>query len=324
MEKTYIPDEDVELEDGMYEHFRIGVDAGQAPVRVDKFMAMHLEDTSRHRIQMSIKEGYVKVNDKTAKANLVVRPGDVIKFVMPYRRRGMEILPEDIPLNIAYEDDDVLVVNKPAGMVVHPGHGNFSGTLINAIAFYLGLSQDADAEDERMGVLVHRIDKDTSGLLVIAKNPDSQLHLAGQFFEHSIERRYIAIVWGNIKEDEGTIDRRIARDPNDRLRFKVTDDPEQGKHAVTHYKVLERFGFVTLVECKLETGRTHQIRVHMAHIGHPLLGDFLYNPENKQLNRQALHCRKIAFIHPITGEKVEINAPLPKEWDDILNVVEMP
>ncbi|MBR1435815.1 MAG: RluA family pseudouridine synthase, partial [Bacteroidales bacterium] len=183
-------------EQGMFEHFRMNVDPGQEPLRVDKYMSNHLESTSRHRVQMAIKSGYVKVNDKPAKANLIVRPGDVIRFMMPYERRGFEIRPENIPLDIIYEDDDFLIVNKPAGMVVHPGHGHFTGTLVNALAFHLGISQDADAKDERMGVLVHRIDMDTSGLLVVAKNDASQLNLAHQFFVHSIERKYVAIVWG--------------------------------------------------------------------------------------------------------------------------------
>ena len=219
-EKELFKDQEDSIEDeeqGMFEHFRLNVDAGQNPMRLDKYMACHLEDTSRHRVQCAIKEGYVFVNDKIAKANLIVRPNDVIRFMMPYRRRGLEIKPEDIPLNIVYEDDDLLVVNKPAGMVVHPGHGHYEGTLINALSFHLGISQDADAEDERMGILVHRIDKDTSGLLVVAKNEQSQLDLAKQFFEHSIERRYVAVVWGDIKDDEGTIDGNIGRDPNDRL-----------------------------------------------------------------------------------------------------------
>ena len=249
--------EDEEQE--MFEHFRFELDKGQAPMRVDKYLSTHMENTSRHRIQLAIKEEYVRVNGKVAKANCIVRPADVVTFVMPYQRRGLEILPEDIPLDIVYEDDDLLVVNKPAGLVVHPGHGHFSGTLVNALAHHLGISQGPDADDERMGVLVHRIDKDTSGLLVVAKNDESQLDLARQFFVHSIERRYVAIVWGNLKEDEGTITGNIGRDPSDRMRFKVFPDGDHGKHAVTHYRVLERFGYVTVVECRLETGRTHQI-----------------------------------------------------------------
>ena len=201
-DETLLPQED---EQEMFEHFRLVADKGQAPLRVDKFITTHQEDTSRNRVQQAIKLGYVLVNDKPAKANTIIRPCDVIKFVMPYQRRGVEILPENIPLNIAYEDEDVLVINKPAGMVVHPGHGNYTGTLVNALAYYLGISQGPDGEDERLGVLVHRIDKDTSGLLVVAKNPQAQAHLADQFFVHSIDRVYTAVVWGNIAEDEGTI-----------------------------------------------------------------------------------------------------------------------
>ena len=229
----------------MFEHYRFDISPGQEPMRVDKYLSTHMEYTSRHRIQLAIKAEYIRVNDKIVKANYIIRPGDVIKFVMPYQRRGLEILPEDIPLNIVHEDDDVLVLNKEPGMVVHPGPGHFSGTLVNALAHHLGISQDADAKDERMGVLVHRIDKDTSGLLVVAKNDEAQLDLAKQFFVHSIERRYVAIVWGNLKEDEGTIIGNIGRDPNDRMRFKVFPDGDYGKHAVTHYRVLERFGYVS-------------------------------------------------------------------------------
>ncbi len=315
-------------EQGMFEHFRLNVDPGQAPVRVDKFMAGHLTDTSRHRVQLAIKSGYVRVNGKTAKANLIVRPQDVIQFVMPYQRHNVEILPEDIPLDIVYEDDDLLIVNKPAGMVVHPGHGHFDGTLVNALAWHLGLGPSADSE--RMGVLVHRIDMDTSGLLVVAKNDESQMALARQFFVHSIERKYVAVVWGDIKEDEGTVDANIGRDPSDRLRFKVCPE-DQGKHAVTHYRVLERFGFVTVVECRLETGRTHQIRVHMSHIGHPLFGDARYGgTEIRQgtiyakyrqfikncleiCPRQALHAKTLGFVHPRTGELIRFDSDLPAD-----------
>ena len=324
-------------EQGMFEHFRLGVDPGQEPVRVDKFMVQHLENTSRHRIQSAIKSGYVFVNEKLAKANLVVRPGDVIKFMMPYERHGFEILPEDIPLNIVYEDDDLLIVNKPAGMVVHPGHGHFTGTLINALAHHLGLKQGPDAADDRMGVLVHRIDMDTAGLLVVAKNDEAQLDLAGQFFVHSIERRYQAIVWGNVKEDEGTIEGNIGRDPNDRLRFKVYPEGDKGKTAITHYRVLERFGFVTLVECRLETGRTHQIRVHMNYIGHPLFNDARYGGSEirqgtiyskyKQFirncfelcPRQALHAKTLGFKHPRTGKWVSFDSPLPADMTALLD-----
>ena len=326
----------IEGEEEMYEHFRLIADKGQEPLRIDKFIASHQERTSRHRVQLAIKAGFVRVGDKTVKANYIVRPEDVITFVMPYERRGVEILPENIPLDIVYEDEDVMVINKPAGMVVHPGHGNYSGTLVNALAGYLGLSQGPDAEDERMGVLVHRIDKDTSGLLVVAKNPQSQAHLADQFFEHSIDRVYTAVVWGNLAEDEGTVEGTIGRDPNDRLRFRVYDDPEKGKWAVTHWKVLERYGFITVVECRLETGRTHQIRVHMSSLGHPLFNDARYGgAEIRQgtiyakyrqfiqncfaiCPRQALHARTLGFTHPRTGERLHFDSPLPADMQDLI------
>ena len=330
----FVPGNDGSTTDEMFEHFRLNVDKGQEPVRIDKYIADHQEDTSRNRVQQAIKLGYVLVNDKVVKANYIVRPCDVVKFVMPYERRGTEILPENIPLDIVYEDDDVLVINKPAGMVVHPGHGNYNGTLVNALAYYLNLSPDV--EDERMGVLVHRIDKDTSGLLVVAKNPAAQLNLADQFFVHSIDRIYTAVVWGNIQEDEGTIAGTIGRDPNDRLRFRVYDDPEKGKWAVTHWRVLERFGFITVVECKLETGRTHQIRVHMSSIGHPLFNDERYGGSEIRQGtiyakyrqfiqncfaicpRQALHARTLGFTHPTTKERLHFEAALPEDMSALI------
>ena len=323
-------------EQEMFEHFRLEVDPGQAPLRIDKYMAAHMERTSRHRVQCAIKEGFVQVGEKTVKANYIVRPGDIIRFVMPYRRRGVEIKPQKIDLDIVYEDEDVLVIDKPAGMVVHPGHGHYEGTLVNALAWHLGISQGPDAEDERMGVLVHRIDKDTSGLLAVAKNDEAQLNLARQFFVHSIERRYVAIVWGNIKEDEGTVDANIMRDPSDRLRFCVTDDPGKGKNAVTHWRVLERLGYVTLVECKLETGRTHQIRVHMSSIGHPIFGDERYGgteirqgtiySKYKQFihncfeicPRQALHAKTLGFSHPRTRKWLQFDSRIPSDMSALL------
>ena len=309
------------------------MDKGQEPDRIDRYIATHQEDTSRHRVQLAIKAGFVLVNDVPAKASLIVRPGDIIRFVMPYQRRGVEILPEDIPLDITYEDDALLVVNKPAGMVVHPGHGNFSGTLVNALAFHLGLGKGSD---ERMGILVHRIDKDTSGLLVVAKTDEAQMSLAKQFFDHTTERLYTAVVWGNIKEDEGTVESYIGRDPNDRLRFRNVDDPEKGKHAVTHYRVLERFGFITVVECRLETGRTHQIRVHMSSIGHPLFNDARYGGSEIRSGtiyakyrqfisncftlcpRQALHARTLGFTHPSTGKRMSFAAPVPADMTALI------
>lgn len=326
--------EDEEQE--MFEHFRLDVDPGQAPLRIDKYMSSHMEHCSRHRVQCAIKEGFVQVDGKSVKANYMVRPGDVIRFVMPYRRRGVEIKPQDIALDTVYEDDDVLVLNKAAGMVVHPGHGHYEGTLLNALAFRLGISPGQDGDDERMGVLVHRIDKDTSGLLVVAKNDEAQLRLARQFFVHSIERRYLAIVWGDIKEDEGTVDANLMRDPADRLRFCTTSDPQKGKHAVTHWKVLERMGFVTLLECRLETGRTHQIRVHMASIGHPIFADERYGgtqirqgtvySKYKQFikncleicPRQALHAATLGFEHPMTHKAMHFEATLPEDMEALL------
>ena len=333
-EEVLLPQED---EQEMFEHFRLVADKGQAPLRVDKFIATHQEDTSRNRVQQAIKLGYVLVNDKPAKANTVIRPCDVIKFVMPYQRRGVEILPEDIPLDIAYEDEDVLVVNKPAGMVVHPGHGNYTGTLVNALAFYLGISQGPDAEDERMGVLVHRIDKDTSGLLVVAKTPDAKTSLGVQFFNKTTHRSYLALVWANFQEEEGRIEGNIARDPHDRLRMTVLPpDSEQGKPAVTHYRVVERFGYVTLVECILETGRTHQIRAHMKHIGHPLFGDERYGGTeilrgNRSSTykafiqncfalcpRQALHAQTLGFVHPVTKQQMDFTSDLPSDMKALI------
>ena len=278
----------------------------------------------------------MRVNEKIVKANYRVKPFDVITIVMPYKRRGFEIRPEDIPLDILYEDDDLLMVNKPAGLVVHPGHGHYHGTLINALAYHLGREQGPDGKDERMGILVHRIDKNTSGILVVAKNDEAQLKLAKQFFDHTIERKYIALVWGNLKEDSGTIEGNIGRDPNDRMRFKVFPDGSAGKRAVTHYRVLERFGYVTLVECQLETGRTHQIRVHMNYIGHPLFNDDRYGGDRilkgtlyskyKQfidncfeiMPRHALHAKTLGFAHPVTGKPVFAESDLPDDFKAVI------
>ena len=322
---------------GLFEHFRLTADPGQAPVRLDKFMASHLENTSRSRVQHAIASGFVFLNDKPAKANMTVRAGDEIRFMMPYERHGFEVIPEDIPLDIVYEDEDVLVVNKPAGMVVHPGNGHFTGTLVNALAHYLGIRPDADADDERMGVLVHRIDKDTSGLLVVAKNDAAQASLARQFFVHSIERNYIAVAWGDIHEDDGTLSGNIGRDPSDRLKFKVfPEGSDIGKTAVTHYHVLERMGFVTVVRCALETGRTHQIRVHLSGIGHPLFGDERYGGREIRSGtiyakyrqfihncfdicpRQALHAATLGFRHPRTGAALHFEAPLPDDMQALI------
>ena len=329
-----LPLEDEQQE--LFEHFHLTVDKGQAPLRIDKFLSDHMADTSRHRIQLAIAAEYVRVNDKVVKANYKVRPLDEIALVMPYQRRGVDIKPEPIPLSIAYEDDDLLVVDKPAGMVVHPGHGNYDGTLVNALAYYLGKEAAID-EDGRMGLLVHRIDKDTSGLLVVAKTDVAQIGLASQFFHHTIERRYLALVWGNLEEDEGTVDAPISRDPGDRLRYRVCSDETQGKHAVTHWRVVERFGYVTLVECVLETGRTHQIRVHMNYLGHPLFNDERYGGDRilkgslytkyKQFidncfalcPRQALHARTLGFIHPVTKKRISLESEIPSDMSALLD-----
>ncbi len=338
----------------LFEHYRFVCDKGQTLMRIDKYLSTHMMKTSRNRVQLAIDAGYVHVNGNPVKANYKVKPLDVITIDFPYERHVTELAPENIPLDIVYEDDDLLLVNKPAGLVVHPGHGHFSGTLLNALMFHLNIaaitpsesnlddSDDSD-EDERhsddanLGLLVHRIDKDTSGLLVVAKNNEAYQRLAKQFFYHTIERKYVAIVWGNIEEDEGTITGNIARDPNDRLRFKVYQ-PESGvgKHAVTHFRVLERFGYVTMVECKLETGRTHQIRVHMNHIGHPLFNDERYGGSRilkgtlytkyKQfvdncfalLPRQALHAQTLGFEHPRTGENMFFQVPLPADMTALI------
>ena len=320
----------------MFEHFRIVADRGQALLRIDKFLADNMQDTSRNRVQLAIAADYVRVNGKVVKANYKVKPSDVITLEMPYQRRGIEIKPEPIPLDIVYEDEELMVINKPAGLVVHPGHGNYDGTLVNALAYYLGFKPE-DKRDERMGLLVHRIDKDTSGLLVVAKTDAAQIELARQFFNHSIVRRYWALVWGNITEDSGTIDANIGRDPNDRLRFKAYDDPEKGKHAVTHFKVLERLGYVTLVECMLETGRTHQIRVHMNHIGHPLFNDeryggdrilkgTLYTKYRQFIDncfaicpRQALHAKTLGFVHPATKKGSSFDSEIPSDMSALLD-----
>lgn len=372
----------VEEEDGaLFEHFRFVVDKGQSLMRADKYLSSHMESTSRNRIQLAIDAGYVMANGKVIKSNYKVKPLDILTIAFPYRRHESEIKPENIPLDIVYEDDALLVVNKPAGLVVHPGHGHFSGTLINALAYHLnlgtrpmkqrfgsvtgsGAANGSNAEaanssaangssvaaeempegcrfnrgeaDERMGVLVHRIDMNTSGLLVVAKSEYAQIQLAKQFFHHTIERKYVALVWGNMESDSGTIVGNIARDPNDRLRYRVVEDGS-GKHAVTHYRVLERFGYVTLVECQLETGRTHQIRVHMNHIGHPLFNDDRYGGDRirkgtlytkyKQfiencfevMPRHALHAKTLGFEHPITGKHIFLESALP---DDFTAVIE--
>ena len=260
----------------LYEHFRIEVDRGQVAVRVDKFLFEKLQHSSRNRIQKAADAGFVHVNDKPVKSNYKVRPGDSVTLMLDRPHFDTTIEPEDIPLEVVYEDEQLMVINKPAGMVVHPGCGNFSGTLVNAVAWHLKDNPNYDPNSPEVG-LVHRIDKDTSGLLVVAKTPEAKSALGVQFFNKTTHRSYNALVWGNFVEDEGTIEGNIGRDPKDRLRMAVfPTDSNEGKPAVTHYRVMERYGYTTLVECILETGRTHQIRAHMKHIGHPLFADERY------------------------------------------------
>jgi 23S rRNA pseudouridine1911/1915/1917 synthase len=290
----------------LYEHHRIVVDKGQAMLRMDKYLQMRLEGVSRTKIQAAAKVGCILVNDKPAKSNYKVKPCDVISVLLPEPPHEFEVLPEPVPFDIVYEDDDVLVVDKKPGMVVHPGYGNFTGTLLNGLLYYFQDKRSKSGEPV-VPYLVHRIDKDTSGLLLIAKNEEAQVSLAKQFFDHTIERKYNALVWGGFDDDSGTIIGNLERSPQDRRVMHVTDDSERGKYAVTHWEVLERFGYVTLIECVLETGRTHQIRAHLASIGHPIMGDgkygdFASNRYVKQKygwSNQFLHAYKMSFKHPL-------------------------
>ena len=324
-------------EQQLYEHFRIVVDKGQEPLRVDKYMFERLKHSSRNRIQKAADAGFVHVNDQPVKSNYKVRPLDVITLMLDAPQHDHTIEAEDIPLDIVYEDTDLMVVNKAPGMVVHPGAGNFHGTLINAVAWHLKDLSSFDANDPAVG-LVHRIDKDTSGLLVIAKTPLAKTKLGLQFFNKTTHRSYNALVWDNFNEEEGRIEGNIGRDPRDRLRMNVfPPDSEIGKSAVTHYRILERFGYVTLVECVLETGRTHQIRAHMKHIGHPLFGDERYGGTEilrgqrsstykafiqncfKVCNRQALHAKTLGFVHPTTGQQMDFTSDLPNDMRQLID-----
>ncbi|MDR2358857.1 MAG: RluA family pseudouridine synthase [Prevotellaceae bacterium] len=326
---TPLKEEEQTEKQRLFEHFHFVVDEGQTPVRIDKYLTAHIEGMSRNRIQMAAAVQYILVNRQPVSVSYRVKPRDEISIVMPFRRRGIEVVPENIPLDIMYEDAAVIVINKPAGMVVHPGHGNYTGTLLNALLYYL-------QEKNETYFLVHRIDKDTSGILVVAKTAAAQIFLADQFYYHTSKRLYVALVWGNVQADEGTVTANVGRDPDDRMRFRVFDDETQGRHAVTHYKVLERFGYVTLLECRLETGRTHQIRVHMGSIGHPLFNDERYGGDAirkgtvfskyKQfitncfeiMPRQALHARLLGFVHPVSREEMIFEAALPEDFTKVL------
>ena len=329
------PDDNEANESELFEHHRIQVDKGQAMLRLDKYLQMRLEGVSRTKIQAATKADCVLVNDRPAKSNYKVKPLDTISVLLPHPRQEIELVPEPVPFNITYEDDDVLVVDKQPGLVVHPAVGNFNGTLLNGLLFYFQGKTGRDGKPVEPH-LVHRIDKDTSGLLLIAKNDEAQAMLANQFFYHTIERKYNALVWGNFDEEEGTIVGNLERSPQDRRVMHVTDDPERGKHAVTHWRVMERFGYVTLVECILETGRTHQIRAHMRHIGHPLFNDAAYGGDRilkgttfshykqfventfRLLPRQALHAQTLGFEHPSTGQHVHFESPLPDDMSAAL------
>lgn len=319
----------------LYEHFRVVVDKGQAMTRVDKYLFERIVNASRNRIQKAADGGFVMANGKPVKSSYKVKPLDVLTVMMDRPRYENEVIAEDIPLNIVYEDRHLMVINKPPGLVVHPGHGNYTGTLVNALAWHLKDDPDYDANDPHVG-LVHRIDKDTSGLLVIAKTPDAKTNLGLQFFNKTTKRCYRALVWGNMDPNEGTIVSDLGRNPRDRMQMTVLPDGE-GKHAVTHYRVLERIGYVTLVECILETGRTHQIRVHMKHIGHVLFNDERYGGHEilkgthfskyKQFvnncfdtcPRQALHAMTLGFVHPATGEEMDFTSPMPDDMTQLID-----
>jgi len=321
----------------MYEHHHWVVDRGQSPIRIDKFLTHKIEGVSRSKVQAAAGAGCIFVNKNAVKSSYKVKPLDDISVVLSHPKYEITIIPQDIPIKILYEDDDLIVIDKEAGMVVHPGLGNYTGTLVNALSFYFLDLPLFKSGDMRPG-LVHRIDKDTSGILVVAKTEHALNHLARQFYEHTIERKYLALVWGNLVNDTGTITGNIGRNPKDRMQMWVFEDGSDGKYATTHYRVVERLGYVTLVECQLETGRTHQIRVHFKHIGHPLFNDSKYGGNQilrgttfakykqfvhncfEMLPRQALHARSLEFDHPTkAGKRVYLEAELPKELTDVIN-----
>jgi len=329
-------EDEICAEQTLYEHYRYVADRKQSLIRIDKFLIDRMTHVSRNRIQMAAEANCILVNEKPVKSNYRIKPLDVVSIVMSRPRITFEIIPEDIPLNIVYEDDDLLVVNKPAGLVVHPGHGNYTGTLVNALAWHLKDDPYFDPSDSRVG-LIHRIDKDTSGLLVIAKKPEAKTHLSMQFFNKTTQRQYVVLVWGIVKEDAGTIAGNIGRDLHDRLMMTVFPDGEQGKPAVTHYQVLKRLGYVSLLECRLETGRTHQIRAHTKYIGHPVFNDARYGGDRilkgqnftkyKQFiqncfetcPRQALHAKTLGFIHPTSGRALLFDSEIPDDMQRLID-----
>ncbi|REJ84863.1 MAG: RluA family pseudouridine synthase [Bacteroidetes bacterium] len=322
-------------QDELYEHHRIIVDKGQSLLRIDKFLMNRLEHTSRNRIQQACDAGNILVNGKEIKSSYKVKPGDQIQVVLPEPVREIELIPQNLPINIVFEDHDLVILDKAAGMVVHPAYGNYTGTLMNALVYHFSNLPASEHNLNRPG-LIHRIDKNTSGLLVIAKTEKAMTKLAKEFFDRTIERKYLALVWGDFKEDEGTITGNVGRNLKDRKVMDVFPEGDHGKHAVTHYKVIERFGYLTLVECKLETGRTHQIRVHMKYINHPLFNDESYGGNRilkgttfskyKQfvencfeiMPRQALHAKTLGFVHPVNGKKMFFESPLPEDFSTVL------
>lgn len=324
---------ETELEDELYEHHRFEASKGQSALRVDKFLMNLIENTTRNKIQQAAENGSILVNDVAVKSNYKVKAGDIVRLVLAHPTYEQLLTPENILLDIVYEDDQLLVINKPAGMVVHPGHGNYSGTLVNALAYHF---ENLPLNSSERPGLVHRIDKDTTGLLVVAKTEYAMAYLSKQFADKTSEREYIALVWGNIEEEEGTVEGNIGRHDTNRMRMAVHESDEKGKPAVTHYKVLERFGYVTLVSCQLETGRTHQIRVHMKHIGHTLFNDERYGGDAilkgttftkykqfidncfKVLPRQALHAKTLGFEHPITKEFLRFDTPIPQDLQECI------
>lgn len=335
IENHQAPEEEQDDQQELYEHYRFVADPGQQPLRVDKFLVNRIMNASRSKIQAAAAAGNILVDEKPAKSNQKVKAGQTVAVVMEYPRRSVDLIAQDIPLDIIFEDEHLLVINKPAGMVVHPGYGNFEGTLVNALVYHYKNLPMFNGDDSRPG-LVHRIDKDTSGLLVVAKNDVAKYHLASQFFHKTSYRRYLALVWGSFEEEEGTIDAHIGRSLKDRKVMTVFPEGEYGKDAVTHYKVLERLGYVTLVECRLETGRTHQIRAHMKYIKHPLFNDANYGGDKilkgttftkykqyvencfKICPRQALHARSLGFVHPVTNEYMQFDSELPDDMTMLL------
>jgi 23S rRNA pseudouridine1911/1915/1917 synthase len=326
----------MEEKDELYEHHKFTVDRGQELMRMDKYLLNLIQNTSRSRIQYAARAGCILVNGSPEKQNYRVKPEDIITILMPNPPREIEIIAEDIPVEVPYEDDDMIVINKPAGLVVHPAHGNYTGTLVNALTYMFQGKVNNHGEPLRP-LLVHRIDKNTSGILIVAKNEEAQMKISQEFFYHTIDRKYWALVWGDFEENEGTIDAKVGRNLRDRLIMTTfPDDSEHGKHAVTHWKVLERFGYVTLIECQLETGRTHQIRVHLKSIGHPLFNDEIYGGDQilkgttftkyKQfvkncfelIPRHALHAKQLGLIHPSTQEPLFFDSELPDDFKAVL------